>query len=322
MARRKRRPPQVYTPTITTKVANLQSTLTQSPNLETEERDTQEEVSVKHEDQSKPKSQMVEEASPKARSVRQITPALGVIQNLAPIQLASWILGAANKGDEGNVQPARKLNFVMEPQQAKPTMAERDIDEQKQKWQSALIGYVTGGAPKFKGILQFVYGVWQFVATPRVFMHDDGYFIFKFEIEEDKACVLQNGSYTFRNRPMILKQWSPDFQMQKEPLRVLPIRVCLSCLPLLYWSKENLGRIASFLGKPICTDSLTAKGERISYARLLTGMDITQTLSEVINVEASNGSIWNQKIEYEWKPILCHKCLRFGHNNEQCPKQK
>lgn len=252
------------------------------------------------------------------------------------------------------MQPARKLNFVMEPQQAKPTMAEmvknnmtqnqgmklnfyppvlkdgvkvvqlnhRDIDEQKQKWQSALIGYVTGGAPKFKGMLQFVYGVWQFVATPRVFMHDDGYFIFKFEIEEDKACVLQNGSYTFRNRPMILKQWSPDFQMQKEPLRVLPIRVCLSCLPLLYWSKENLGRIASFLGKPICTDSLTAKGERISYARLLIGMDITQTLSEVINVEASNGSIWNQKIEYGWKPILCHKCLRFGHNNEQCPKQK
>lgn len=129
MARRKRRPPQVYTPTITTKVPTLQSTHSQSPNQEIEERNTQVEVSVEHEDQSKSKSQMVEEASPKARSVRQITPALGVIQNLAPIQLASWISGAANKGDEGNVHPARKLNFVMEPQQAKPTMAEADIDE-------------------------------------------------------------------------------------------------------------------------------------------------------------------------------------------------
>lgn len=94
--------------------------------------------------------------------------------------------------------------------------------------------------------------------------------------------------------------------MQKEPLRVLPIWVCLPGLPLLYWYEENLERIASFLGKSMCTDCLTAKGERISYARLLIEMDITQTLPEVVNVEESDDGIWNQKIEYEWKPILCH----------------
>lgn len=103
---------------------------------------------------------------------------------------------------------------------------------------------------------------------------------------------------------------------------VLPIWVCFPWLPLLYWSEENLGRIASFLGKPMCTDILTAKGERISYTRLLIEMDITQTLPESVNVEASDGSIWSQKIEYEWKPILCQECMQFGHNKEHCPKQK
>ncbi|XP_019228865.1 PREDICTED: uncharacterized protein LOC109209956 [Nicotiana attenuata] len=310
MARQKRRAPQVYTPTITTKIPDPKPTQIQSPTQETEERDTQTESSHEQIQGSNPKVQLTVESAPKPDSdklMRQITPASGVKQNLAPIQLASWLPGSssqmekrenqqAKNGEEGHVQPARKLTFATETH-AMPTMAEvvknnrtqtqgmklnfyppvikdgikvmqlnhQEIDKQKQKWQCALIGYVIGGTPKFKEMLQFVYGVWHSVKTPRVFLHDDGYYIFKFESEEDKACIMQNGPYTFRKWPMILKQWSPKFQLHKEPMRVLPIWVCFSGLPLLYWSEENLGRIASFLGKPMCTDILTAKGERISY---------------------------------------------------------
>ncbi|XP_070026484.1 uncharacterized protein [Nicotiana sylvestris] len=277
MARRKRRAPQVYTPTTTKKITDPKPNQIQSPTQETEERNTQTAFSHGKLQELKPKVQQTEESiqeSESDKSVRQITPASG------------------------------------------------EIDKQKQKWQCALIGYVFGGTPKFKEMFQFVYGVWHFVNTPRVFLHDDGYYIFQFESEEDKVCIIQNGPYTFRNRPMILKQWSPEFQLHKKAMRILPIWVCFPGLPLLYWSEENLGRIASFLGKPMCTDVLTAKGEKISYARVLIEMDITQILPESINVEVPYGGIWSQKIEYEWKPTLFQECMQVGHQKENCPKQK
>ncbi|XP_070021154.1 uncharacterized protein [Nicotiana sylvestris] len=138
-----------------------------------------------------------------------------------------------------------------------------EVKEQIQKWQASLIGYVWGGNPSFKDMFKFVYGVWNFVATPTVFLHDDGYFVFKFESEDDKKLVIQKGPYTFNNRPMIMKQWEPKFQISKEKTRNIPIWVIFPGLPVEYWTKKNLGRIASCIGKPICSDRLTEEGERI-----------------------------------------------------------
>lgn len=112
-------------------------------------------------------------------------------------------------------------------------------------------------------MLKFVYGVWHFVATPKVYLHDDGYFIYRFESEQDKASIMENGPYTYNNRPLILKTWTPEFQMSKEPIRLIPLWLCFPRLPLLYWTEENLGRIASYLGKPICTDRLAAQEDRV-----------------------------------------------------------
>ncbi|XP_070056714.1 uncharacterized protein [Nicotiana tomentosiformis] len=134
----------------------------------------------------------------------------------------------------------------------------QEIEEQNQKWSLALIGYVIGGNPTFKEMLKFVYGVWNSVTSPQVFLHNDGYFMFKFDCEEDKNTILQNVQYTFNHRPLVLKQWSPDFQMSNEPDQIIPMWVILPNLPIQFWTTGNLGRIDSCLGRPICTDKLIA----------------------------------------------------------------
>ncbi|XP_019260707.1 PREDICTED: uncharacterized protein LOC109238677 [Nicotiana attenuata] len=194
-------------------------------------------------------------------------------------------------------------------------------EKHSRQWINALIGYVLGGMPSFKEMLQFVYGVWQFVSTPRVFLHEDGYFIFKFESEDDMNLLLQNGPYTFNSRSMILKEWIPYFTMNKEPLRLVPLWVSFPKLPLQCWTEENSGWLASYLGRPICTDKLTAKGDRISYATVLIEMDITQQLPEVITIEKSDGTIWEQDIDYDWKPRFYQNCAHFGHFTESCGKE-
>ncbi|KAK6784201.1 hypothetical protein RDI58_017655 [Solanum bulbocastanum] len=63
----------------------------------------------------------------------------------------------------------------------------KEFEEQGVKWKSALIGYIMEGNPNFNDKLKFVYGVWNIVAAPRVYLHDDDYFIFKFESKSDKV---------------------------------------------------------------------------------------------------------------------------------------
>ncbi|XP_019259591.1 PREDICTED: uncharacterized protein LOC109237704 [Nicotiana attenuata] len=198
----------------------------------------------------------------------------------------------------------------------------KEIELQVQKWKTALIGYVLGGNLSFKEMLKFVYGVWNFVTTPTVIMHDDGYFIFKFESMEDKERVMQQGPYTANNRPMILKDWDRNFQIKEESMRIVPLWVNFPGLPIQCWTEENLGRIASLLGKPVCTDKLTAECERISYARVLVDMDITQPLPEEVHIEILGQKSWIQMVEFEWKPKFCLECNNFGHDKAKCQQME
>ncbi|XP_070049158.1 uncharacterized protein [Nicotiana tomentosiformis] len=181
----------------------------------------------------------------------------------------------------------------------------QEIADQNQKWSLALIGYVIGGNPTFKEMLKFVYGVWNFVNTPKVFLHNNGYFIFKFENEKDKAVILEEGPYTFNYMPFILKQWDPEFQMNKESTQIVPMWVMFPNLPIQFWALGNLDRIASYLGNPVCSDKLIAQEQRIVYARILIEMDISQPFPDSFSIYLPNGKSYSQSIEYEWKPIYC-----------------
>ncbi|XP_016497216.1 uncharacterized protein LOC107816056 [Nicotiana tabacum] len=180
-----------------------------------------------------------------------------------------------------------------------------EVEEETRKWKSSLIGYVLAGSPSFKEMLKFVYDVLHFVDTPQVYLHDDKYFIFRFQSDEDKLKVLKYGPYTFNNRPVMLKQWVPDFDISKESNRIVPTWVILPGLPIQYWVTKNLGRIASYLGKPVCTDKLTTQGDRISNARILVDMDISQLLPNFILIEDENKGCKEQRLEYKWKPSYC-----------------
>ncbi|XP_009771921.1 uncharacterized protein [Nicotiana sylvestris] len=119
---------------------------------------------------------------------------------------------------------------------------------------------------------------------------------------------------------MILKQWEPKFQMSKEKTRNIPIWVIFPSLPVEYWTKENLARIASCIGKPICSDRLTAEGERIFYARMLIEMDISQELPNVMLIEEAEGTYMEQELEYEWRLAFCEVCFQIGKHEVNCEK--
>lgn len=75
-----------------------------------------------------------------------------------------------------------------------------------------------------------------------------------------------------------------NFSFQKEILRVLPVWIRLYNLPLFFWGKNTLGRIASDIDVPICADECTNNIKGISYVRVLVEVDIIGNLPNTIKI--------------------------------------
>ncbi|KAI5662776.1 hypothetical protein M9H77_22099 [Catharanthus roseus] len=74
------------------------------------------------------------------------------------------------------------------------------------------------------------------------------------------------------------------------PTTVLPVWVTFLGLPLELWNGRLLEKICLRIGVPLCTDRLTSKKDKVSYARALVEIDITKKLFTEIPVKLPNGS--------------------------------
>ncbi|XP_075098965.1 uncharacterized protein LOC142175862 [Nicotiana tabacum] len=180
------------------------------------------------------------------------------------------------------------------------------IEKGNVKWWQALILYVVGEEPTIGALERFIAATWNFALKPKIFYHNDGYFVVHFNSLEDKDVVLCSGTYTINNKPIIIKAWTHTFSFHSEVLQTIPPWVHLPNLPLSCWKRETLSRIESGLEVSIYVDECTTKEERISYARLLMEMNITRPLPKTIKVKDSTGDISDQEIVYDWVPECCH----------------
>ncbi|XP_019235628.1 PREDICTED: uncharacterized protein LOC109215961 [Nicotiana attenuata] len=187
------------------------------------------------------------------------------------------------------------------------------IEKGSAKWRQSLILYVVGEDPTIGVLERFIAATWNFASKPKVFYHNDGYFVVRFNSIEDKDVVLCSAPYTINSKPIIIKSWAPTFNFHSKVLQTIPLWVKLPNLPLSCWEGETLSRIGSGLGVPVYADECTTKVERISYARLLVEMNVTRPLPKTIKVKDPTGDVYDQEIVYDWVPEYCHTCLQAGH---------
>lgn len=82
-----------------------------------------------------------------------------------------------------------------------------------------------------------------------------------------------------------------------------------------------MSKIGSALGKSQVTDECTTDILRVSYARILVEVDITQELAKEINMKDNQDKKLKQPVQSEWKPLFCEKCQRGGHQCVITPKK-
>jgi len=143
-------------------------------------------------------------------------------------------------------------------------------------------------------------------------------FLLNFDSSEGKMNALNEGPLFFDQKPLILKEWSPDLRFEDIQLSKLPVWVKFPRLPLSMWNSKALSKIASVCGKPIQSDQCTRERTKLGFARVLIEMDLNLQFPDVIQIYDDQGRLVEQTVVYEWMPSLCKKCNKLVTGHHSC----
>lgn len=194
-----------------------------------------------------------------------------------------------------------------------------DADTVAKAWGFGLIGYVAGKFPG-KGAIHSCCKSWG--VKFQLHFHASGWLLFKFSSEMDRDEVLRKGPYYIYGRPLLLKVMPDMFKFNDSEISKVPVWVQFPSLPLEFWNVRALSKITSKLGTPKQADKLTISRDRVSYARVLVEIDVTQPLKEELCIIDPNGQQFSQEVRYEYVPKFCGFCKSIGHVQDKCPYYK
>ncbi|XP_019239041.1 PREDICTED: uncharacterized protein LOC109219080 [Nicotiana attenuata] len=129
-----------------------------------------------------------------------------------------------------------------------------DVEQENEKWRSAIVLYVIGDSPTIGAMERFLSSVGKFSRKPQIYYHNEGYFVIRFSNLEERDQILYSGPHTVNNKLVIMKAWTEDFNIHDEVLKTIPLWVRFPNLPLNCWSMKALCKIGSTLGNPMCHD--------------------------------------------------------------------
>ena len=141
-----------------------------------------------------------------------------------------------------------------------------------------------------------------------------GFWLFRFQTEDQMLAILERGPWMFGGKAIILQQWHPQFVFDKNRISKLPVWVRLHGLPFTLWSRKGLSVAASVVGKPLSCDEPTFCCTRLDFARVCVEIDAAKPLVYKYDLASPcPNEPLHIEVEYEWKPARCDKCKLFGH---------
>lgn len=193
------------------------------------------------------------------------------------------------------------------------------------QWSTSLVGFFLHSRLPFKVVEETAFKLWNQYGLQRVYLHEKGFFIFKFQDSSARDNVLALGPWYFANKLLTLKYWKEGIDIQSEACTKAPIWVKFFGIPLSYWSAEGLSYLASGIGRPLFADKLTEKMDPMTFARVCIEIDVNSVLHDrlmvtVYDEEAGCEKALEVKVEYQSKPISCSSCKVFGHSLLKCPR--
>jgi hypothetical protein len=220
--------------------------------------------------------------------------------------------------NRSTVSYTRLQNFSLNHLSKTCAISSEDIQPAFDVLKYCVVGYVSGKRPGYGALNSIISNVWKCEAILTI--HDSGWLVYRFKIEEAKLAVLSGGPYLVYGRPLILRPMTKNFDFSSEEMSRVPVWVKFPNLPLCCWSPICLSKIVSVLGKRIQCDQPTSTLSRMSYARVLVEIDLLEELQHSVEITLPEGPFLHQQVVYETLPKYCHLCHVLGHTHLLCPK--
>ncbi|XP_009796659.1 uncharacterized protein [Nicotiana sylvestris] len=163
-----------------------------------------------------------------------------------------------------------------------------DIKEEIEFWSSVVVCFVLGSNPP-QAIMEGCFQrIWGSLGIDKITQINRGVFTVRFHNFESRIKVIEDGVQMFDRKPVVVKPWSPDMDMKKESVELIPMWIRFNRLDIKYWGQVALTKLAG-----------------LKYP-------------DTIMFEDERGRIVDQEVFYEWKPTLCGKCKNIGHEMNEC----
>lgn len=85
-----------------------------------------------------------------------------------------------------------------------------------------MVIYALGKDLSTNAVKKFMVNVRNFVSMSELFYNEERYIIIRFISKSDKDFIMMRGCYTIYQKLVFLHEWTLDFKMKDDILRVLP----------------------------------------------------------------------------------------------------
>ncbi|GAA0149103.1 hypothetical protein LIER_08366 [Lithospermum erythrorhizon] len=134
--------------------------------------------------------------------------------------------------------------------------------------------------------------------------------------------VMDGGPYMVWGKTLLLKVVQDGMEFNDDLFLDIPIWVKFYNVPLGYWNRKGLGKIASKLRRPLYSDQVTSEYSRATYARIFVEVNVSEKPVFYYEVKLPNGKIYTQLVSYENFPEYCYHCKGFKHGWDSCKELK
>ncbi|KAK3219609.1 hypothetical protein Dsin_013579 [Dipteronia sinensis] len=152
-------------------------------------------------------------------------------------------------------------------------------------WSNALIQKIMGRPHTFNFMLHKLRQKWSLIGQWSLVDFEDGYFIVRFQMQEDLDFVLTGGPWIIANQYLVVQKWRTNFVPGEDEIRRIPVWVRLSKLPMEWIDVDLLWNIGGMLRTTYKVDHVTEAQARGRFARIYVELDITKPLKGTLSVD-------------------------------------
>lgn len=195
------------------------------------------------------------------------------------------------------------------------------LKEGNDKLKTSIVGRFTKGVVPYNKVVDFANKLWKNRGLISVGQKDNRTFLFKFNSISSMNLALAKGTWYIERRPLVVHAWGSSVSTVK----TMPLWTRFDNIPDSYWNPQCLSRIASVIGPPLCSDSLTSRMEVMPFAKICVEYTIGNDLPSSIPVTTldpltGEKGIVEVHVSYPARPLVCTACKSLGHLVGACPK--